>query len=602
MASPSRSFLSSGPEALDTALRGFVASHPGLKLHKRQRIVYRSTPDSSPQQRISLLSGGGSGHEPAHIGYVGSAMLDAAVCGSVFASPNALQIEAGLDLVQSPKGILVIVKNYTGDKLNFTLAAQRFRFRTGIPVRLVVVTDDVSIGRAKSARVGRRGLAGTVLIHKIAGAAAATGLSLDEVAEIAEFANRNMGTIGAALDGCDIPGQKSMPRLECGQIELGIGIHNEPGSRRITSQPTLDLLVAEMLSNILSTEDQERGFIASLSPGGPGDIVLLINNLGGLSPFEIAAVAGEVLSQLSLKYQAKPVRVYVGTFLSALNGPGFSITILNLPRDEKTSGKVLEFLDTPTDASGWVVGSVSGSDADLPECEEDSAAPEYRKAYDVPNIPCDPASFSRVINAIYAALVADEPEITRLDCVMGDGDCGTTLLAGAAGVVAALESKAVNASSLSEGTMAVAEVISQCMGGTSGALYAVFFTALASSISGVFQERGIMDFPAFASALQAALSSLEQVTAAREGDRTMMDALIPFIRTLAANTDVGYERALHLAVEAARAGCEATRIAESKFGRSTYVSAGEDVDRTKGMPDPGACGVVAIVKGLLNAL
>jgi triose/dihydroxyacetone kinase / FAD-AMP lyase (cyclizing) len=160
----------------------------------------------------------------------------------------------------------------------------------------------------------------------------------------------------------------------------------------------------------------------------------------------------------------------------------------------------------------------------------------------------------------------------------------------------------VNAASLSEGTMSVTEAIAQCMGGTSGALYAVFFIALTSSICGVFQQRGVADFPAFAEALQAALVSLEQVTAAREGDRTMMDALIPFVRTLASNTDVGYERALQLAVEAARAGCEATRIAESKFGRSTYVSAGDDLDRTKGMPDPGACGVVAIVEGLLNAL
>ena len=188
-------------------------------------------------------------------------MLDVSVCGNIFASPNAVRIETGLSLIRSSKGILVIVKNYTGDKLNFTLAAQRFCFATGVPVRLVAVADDASIGRSKSARVACRGLAGTVLVHKIAGGAAAAGCGLDEIANLAEFVAQNMGTIGVALDGCDIPGRPHVKRLGHDEVELGIGIHSEPRSRRINPRPTVEVLVEEKLVAILSQEDEERNYL-----------------------------------------------------------------------------------------------------------------------------------------------------------------------------------------------------------------------------------------------------------------------------------------------------------------------------------------------------
>lgn len=200
-------------------------------------------------------------------------MLDAAVCGAVFASPNAAQVESALRTIQSPKGTLIIVKNYTGDKLNFTLAAERFRLAAGLPVRLVVVADDVSIGRTRSGLVGRRGLAGTILIHKIAGGASAAGLSLDEIVTAAEFAMANMGTIGVGLDGCNIPGQANQPRLSNDELEIGIGIHNEPGSKRIKPRCDINSLIKDMLSNLLG-DDPERNYISSLPRPGDHDVVL----------------------------------------------------------------------------------------------------------------------------------------------------------------------------------------------------------------------------------------------------------------------------------------------------------------------------------------
>ncbi|KND88285.1 Dihydroxyacetone kinase [Tolypocladium ophioglossoides CBS 100239] len=609
MAAKINTFVSDGAAALNGAVQGFVALYPQLVYHEEHKVVHKFLHNRPFIQHCAngKLLAGGSGHEPAHAGYVGDGMLDAAVCGAVFASPNALQVETGLRLIESPGGILVIVKNYTGDKLNFTLAAERFRYAAGIAVRLVVVGDDVSIGRTRSALIGRRGLAGTVLIHKIAGAAAAAGLGLGEVADAAEFALCNMGTVGVGLDACDLPGNSHQSRLGPDEIEIGIGIHNEPGSRRVKPQPSLAVLVADMLSSILDISDTERNYLASVPQHGKHDVILLVNNLGGLSTLEIAAVTGEAIGQLRTKYQLKPSRVYAGTFLSALNGPGFSITVLSLPKSEGISSRIIEWLDAPTEAFGWTC-SISTRSWEGPASVSTSVDSIHHRSepeseqYAAPDIPCDPALFTGIVKSVHKSIAAAEPEITRMDTVIGDGDCGTTLLAGSTAVVSALEDGMIETASLGKGMMAVANVIARSMGGTSGALYAVFFTALASAIcTPPGTHHGPASFSSLVEATNAALRNLEQVTAAREGDRTMMDALIPFARELSVSGRAGPVQGLDQAVEAADSGCKLTRNLPSKFGRSTYVSAEASGETVGGIPDPGAYGVVAIVSGIRDA-
>ncbi|KAF7547252.1 hypothetical protein G7Z17_g7867 [Cylindrodendrum hubeiense] len=381
------SFVANGDVALRSAVQGFVALHPSLLLNVEQKVIYRNDPDRLG--RVAVLSGGGAGHEPAHAGFVGNQMLDAAVCGAVFASPNAKQIEAGLRAIRSPRGILIVVKNYTGDKLNFTLASERFNISTGVPVKLVIVADDVSIGRSKSALVGRRGLAGTVLVSKISGAASASGLDLDAVATAANFVIANMGTIGVGLDGCDLPGQPHQSRVADDELELGIGIHNEPGSKRIQPRPSLTDLVKEMLANILG-EDPERNYLESPPRPEHHDVVLLINNLGSLSNLEIVAITGEVVSRLHTDYDLKPTRVYAGTLLSALNGPGFSITLLSLPKDNSLSAKVLEWLDAPTDAIGWPCAITSTAWAGQAPVSTNAELAEQEQvvSLNIPAVPC----------------------------------------------------------------------------------------------------------------------------------------------------------------------------------------------------------------------
>ncbi|KAI0387222.1 dihydroxyacetone kinase Dak1 [Hypomontagnella monticulosa] len=620
------SFVSSPRSALDKALNGFVALHPALRWDKDQNVMYRAATDR--RDRVTVLSGGGSGHEPAHAGFVGEGMLDAAVCGAVFASPNVLQIEAGLRLVQSPHGILIVVKNYTGDKLNFTLAAERFRFASGIPVRIVVVADDVSIGRTNSALVGRRGLAGTVLAHKIAGAASSARLSLDEVADAVEFALMNMATIGAGLDSSSLPGQCHQPRLGLDEVELGIGIHNEPGSRCLRPRPPLEVLVRGMLCNIFDDADKERNYLAEVPRPASHDIVLLMNNLGGLSALEMVAVTGEVTSQLGTDYRINPRRVYTGTFLSALDCPGFSISILVLPRIASLSSRILEWLDAPTDALGWTCGISSHTwndyrpPAEYLACEASISQQAVNPGH-IQDIECeqkvtlyspgvsplilsagDSVLFTNIIESVHLSLIAAEPEITRMDTIMGDGDCGTTLLDGSGAVMMALRKGDINTASISSGMMAVANTIARSMGGTSGALYAVFFTAFASAICGEHSTSRVAAFPSLVRAAGTAMSKLQQVTAARAGDRTMMDALIPFVETLAIAVQNGRAPldAFEEAVKAARSGSETTKSLKPKFGRSTYVSAEGADNIAKGIPDPGAYGVVAIVAGILDAL
>lgn len=279
-------------------------------------------------------------------------MLDAAVCGAIFASPNVVQIEAGLRLIESPAGSLVIVKNYTGDKLNFGLAVEKAR-AAGNKLRLVIVGDDVSIGKTRSRMVGRRGLAGVVLVHKVAGAAAARGLSLHEVAGLAEFVTENLATIGVGLERSEVPGQRRHADLTNEGIELGMGIHNEPGSKNLNPQLSTGDIITEMLDNLLDPIDTELAYLP-ISPllERNSKTILLINNLGGLSVLELTCLTNMALEILHTRYSVYPCRVYSGTFLSSLTGVGFSITILSLPPSEKT-GLVLSFLDAPTTAAGW---------------------------------------------------------------------------------------------------------------------------------------------------------------------------------------------------------------------------------------------------------
>ena len=324
---------------------------------QQNKIIYRHPASlTSPKDKISLICGGGSGHEPGFPGYVGRGLLTACVAGTIFASPSAQQIRTCLAhrLPQKSKGTLVIVMNYTGDVLNFGMGVEKAR-ALGKKVEMVIVADDVGVGRAKGGKVGRRGIAGAVLVVKICGALAEMGASIEETARTARLAGENVVSIAASLSRVHVPGRpgedvkEEAERLPAGVTEIGMGIHNEPGCEQVNTD--LPDTVKKMLAQLLDQEDKDRAYV-KIEKSDP--IVMLINNFGGLSNLELGAITTEVWTQLGRDYDLKPLRVITGTLNGSLNGLGFGISIMKMADSGLGTGKsLLELIDFPAEAIGW---------------------------------------------------------------------------------------------------------------------------------------------------------------------------------------------------------------------------------------------------------
>ena len=333
-------------DVVSESLEGLVLSQPGTALLtdrlivvRRDRVVTEANRATVP---VALISGGGAGHEPAHAGYVASGMLTAAVSGEVFASPSVDAVLDGIHAVTGDAGALLIVKSYTGDRLNFGLAAELARAE-GLLVEVVVVADDVAI-LDSDANAGRRGLAGTVLVHKIAGAAAESGRPLPAVAELARTVAAGLGTMGVGLTPVTVPaaGEPSFT-LDDDEIELGLGIHGEPGIRREKLR-SADLLVAELVERIVA----DRGL-------GSGDrVVALVGSAGATPPMELNIVCRALAVELS-KRGIELLRLWQGPVMTSLDMAGFSITLLGVADDEQ-GADILALLDSPTGSLAWPGG------------------------------------------------------------------------------------------------------------------------------------------------------------------------------------------------------------------------------------------------------
>ncbi|KAF5093444.1 hypothetical protein D0Z03_002415 [Geotrichum reessii] len=574
------------------SLKALVRTNPNLNFIEHEKIVYLKPSGN----KVTLLSGGGSGHEPTHAGFVGDGILDAAVSGSVFASPSTKQIHAGLKAIKNPKGTLVIVKNYTGDVIHFGLAAERARASSDAStgdIEVVVVADDVSVGRAKGGKVGRRGLAGTVLVHKISGAAAAQGKDLHDVAKIARSIVNNTVTIAASLDHCNVPGRAFETNLTANEIEIGMGIHNEPGVKKVSPIPTVPDLVKSLLPYLLSKEDKDRAFVDFSTSD---EVVLLVNNLGGLSNLEMGFITNVILEQLEKDNGLKIVRVISGTFITALNGSGFSITLLNATQASNFSdANIIELLDAPANAPGWGPVQLTSTAKNLASTGKLNAIVPKKDAEAKSansGIKVDLEIFKLLLTSGLDEVKKQEPKITHYDTVAGDGDCGETLVAGANGIEKFFAKSNVS-SDVVDLFVDLAEVVEDSMGGTSGGLYSIFINALANSIKQHSEKETSLNIALFAATLPSALESLYKYTRARPGDRTLIDALTPFIETLSSTKD------FKAAVESAVKGAESTRKLEANFGRASYV-AKEEYEKEGGIPDPGAIGLAALLTGILT--
>lgn len=466
------------------------------------------------------------------------------------------------------------MKRYTGDVLHFGMAQSGAHDDNA---EFLIVGDDVAVGRTQGSIVGRRGLAGTTLVYKVAGYAAAQGADLAEVKRLAELVAENCGTIGSSFAHCHVPGTaKGESALADGEVEIGMGIHNEPGFSKVKQQ-TKDQLIDSMVELITSTTDKERSFV---SWKGKGDqAVLMLNNLGGLSELELVGLLPNIFAAFA-KRNIEIVRLFVGTFMSSLDMPGFSITALRLPETDVDT--ILKGIDVPSSAPGWRPASKPVSQPQAtpqPKNDDKKAKPSGLTA---------PKAFTAAIEQGCKNVIAAEPDITRYDVIAGDGDCGLTLKAGGEAVLKGISSGVITSDDVVNSIRAVSEIVERDMGGTSGALYAIFFSGLAKALDG---QTGEITPQAWAEAAKKAVDVLFTYTSARPPSRTLVDPLVAFVDALPQGLDAAAKQAKDAALNTAKLAAGA--------GRAAYVD--QETLKKEDVPDPGAWGLALLFEGFASA-
>jgi ATP-dependent dihydroxyacetone kinase len=532
-------FINAREAIVTDAIDGLLASAGGtlsrLDGYPHIKVVIRADWDRA---KVALVSGGGSGHEPSHAGLVGKGMLTAAVCGEVFASPSVDAVLAGILAVTGPAGCLLIVKNYTGDRLNFGLAAERAR-ALGHDVSMVVVDDDIALPNLPQPR----GVAGTLFVHKIAGALAENGADLATITAAAQRVIKGVASIGMSLDTCTVPGAAEEARIPAGKAELGLGIHGEPGVSQV------DFIDAKQAVGLIA----ER--LAPHMASAPH--AMLINNLGGATPLEMSILTKELLrtplaDSLSLLIGPAPL-------MTSLDMRGFSVSVLPLGEGDDRA------LRAPVGPAAWP-GAVRVEPAKV-------ASLPAGLAPDRPTPSTHPERRALLLKCC-EILIAAETSLNALDAKSGDGDTGSTLAGAARALIDAVDRLPL--ANLQKLHRAIGTELSQTMGGSSGVLLAIFFAA-----AGEGSEENI------AAAFTLGLERIKQVGGAVEGDRTMIDALAPALMAL--------PKGLDAAAMAARQGADATAaITKAKAGRAAYVPAAS----LRGNNDPGAEAVALLFEDL----
>ena len=545
----SRFFFNDRKQLVNDAIEGILISAPHGNLVKLDidpaiRVVARSDWDKS---RVAVISGGGSGHEPAHAGFVGKGMLTAAVCGDLFASPSVDAVLNAIVAVTGDRGCLLIVKNYTGDRLNFGLAAEKAK-RYGLKVEMVIVADDIALPDNKPPR----GIAGTALVHKIAGYAAEQGKSLGEVRDIAKQACDNLWSLGVAMQTCNLPGSdEEEGRIKEGHVELGLGIHGEPGASVVDTQNSK--AIVDKLVDALKAQ------------AGEGRFAVLINNLGGVSALEMALLTKE-LAHSALKEQ---IAYLIGPapLVSSLDMKGFSLSLLKLNdlfekainENVQTLGwqKPVRFAPLKTQPTSAIHDRV-----------------EYTRSAN--------ALVAGYVAAVTDTLIQLENRLNALDAKVGDGDTGSTFAQGARDIAQLLASDKLPLNDLPTLLMLVGEQLATVMGGSSGVLMSIFFTAAGQKLH---------DGQPLPAALLSGLAQMKHYGGADLGDRTLIDALQPALEALQKGD-------LQAAAKAAQQGAEATaKMEKAGAGRSSYVNK-ENLD---GVTDPGAVAVAEVFSAVVNA-
>ncbi|MEP1199435.1 dihydroxyacetone kinase subunit DhaK [Tateyamaria sp.] len=528
-------------DAVDGLLETSGGALTRLDGYPHIKVVCRADWDKS---KVALISGGGSGHEPAHAGFVGRGMLTAAVCGEVFASPSVDAVLAGILAVTGKAGCLLIVKNYTGDRLNFGLAAERAR-AFGLQVEMVIVDDDIALPHLPQPR----GVAGTLFVHKIVGDMAENGADLAAIKATADRTIAAMSSIGMSLDTCTVPGSAKENRIPVGKAELGLGIHGEAGVEQVTlegAHSAMDMVLDKLSAKIET-----------------GEHVAILNNLGSTTPLEMSILA----HCLATSPKAGNIKHIIGPapLMTSLDMHGFSVSVL--PVDDTN----LAPLSAPVDLAAW---------PGMKDIAPVKVQPLPDGLSPIQPIPSANDKTAAIIAQCCDLLIAAEGDLNTLDAKSGDGDTGSTLATAARALKGALDRMPL--ADLTQLFRAIGNELSQTMGGSSGVILAIFFGATGDACaSGKPTPK----------ALKAGLDRISQVGGAAQGDRTMIDALAPALAAL--------PEGISIAAAAARAGADGTAsMGQAKAGRASYVPE----ENLLGHNDPGAEAVARLFEGLAKAM
>lgn len=541
-----------------TALSGFCAAHSD-----RISAVPHGAVRAAPGQpgKVALVVGGGSGHYPAFLGYVGAGLADAAVAGDVFASPSTAWVSTVAKAASRGGGVILGFGNYAGDVLNFGAAAERLR-RDGIDARTLAVTDDVASAGVDE-RAKRRGVAGDVLVFKVAGAAAEAGLDIDAVMEVAERANRCSVSFGVAFSGCTLPG-KSAPlfSVEEGHVALGLGIHGEPGIRTERLVPAREL--AQLLLSPL---------LAERPTGHDGRVAVILNGLGRTKHEELF-VLWHHLSRMLEEAGLTVIDPEVGEYVTSLDMEGCSLSLMWL------DDQLEEFWRAPADAPAFRKGAITStserSEASAAvDCDVEAFAPGSAASQKAA------ACISAILQAVATTLAAAEEELGQLDAKAGDGDHGQGMARGSAAASGAAKA-AVDAGAGAATVLSMAgDAWADRAGGTSGALWGALLRAWGEALSD--QDRPSAED--VAAGAKAAYEVVTRMGRAKIGDKTMVDAFAPFVETLEANVRRGmsFHGAWSAAAAASTSAAEETSKLVPRVGRARPLA-----ERSLGHPDAGA--------------
>ncbi len=543
----SRFFYNDRQQLVNDAIEGMIISSrhhnlTRLDIDPAIRIVARNDWNKS---QVAVISGGGSGHEPAHAGFVGKGMLTAAVCGDLFASPSVDAVFNAIMAVTGSAGCLLIVKNYTGDRLNFGLAAEKAK-KAGLKVEMVIVGDDIALPENKQPR----GIAGTVMVHKIAGHAAEQGLPLSDVLQAAKQACAAIFSIGAAMQTCHLPDNNSEEdRIKSGQVELGLGIHGEPGAITVDTQNSVEVI--GMLVERLRK-----------ATGNEAPLAILINNLGGVSALEMALLTKTLFeSELAgqIQYLIGPADL-----VTALDMKGFSLSAIKLTPEFITA------LSSEVETAGW---------QPLVKYQPITSKKVTLIHDEVTVTPSENAQVKAWVASVTQSLMSNEAYLNELDAKVGDGDTGSTFAEGARDIASLSHQGQLPLNDTAALLERIGERLATVMGGSSGVLMSIFFTAAGQKVR---------DKAPIADALLAGLEQMKHYGGAQPGDRTMIDALQPALEALKTGS-------LSAAAEAAEKGAQATAsMKKAGAGRSSYVNS-KNLD---GVVDPGAAAVAGVFADL----